>query len=455
MKRRRSGFGLGRGLMGAAGASLLVVALLVGVTALPAAAIAFPNTDTVTIPSSGPATPYPSTVEVAGLSGTIVDVNVSLVGFSHSWPADVDVLLVGPFGQTVILMGHAGGNTSVSNADLTFDDGATASVPSPIPSDVLVTCKPTAEGGFGGPAPAPSGPHGSALSVFDGTNPNGTWSLFVFDDVEGYSGSIASGWRLNIVTNGPTITSFDPTSGPLGATVAIRGMKFTGAVAVTFGGIPAEFRVRSAKRITATVPEGAISGPISVTTPKGTGVSSASFNVIPVPTITSFYPTRGHVGATVVVEGDGFTDASALDFNGVSAASFMVNSDTQITVTVPAGASTGSITVTTPGGTATSSSSFVVRHIREMSLALDSSEASGTVTVLDEFTACASAIPVKVQHFEEGEWKTVAALVTGAQGFFTTSAAPSEPGRYRAIARAITLSSGDRCLKAISPTAVR
>ena len=454
MKRRRSGLGLGRDVLRATGGALLGVALLVGVTVLPAAAVLFPDPEIITIPSGGPATPYPSTVAVSGLSGTIVDVNVSIIGFGHTWPGDVDVLLVGPFGQTAVLMADAGGSTSVSNADLTFDDSATASVPSPIPSDALGIYKPTSQEGFGGPAPAPAGPYGSALSIFDGTNPNGTWSLFVFDDAQGYSGSIASGWRLDIATDGPTVTSFSPTSGPLGATVVIRGMKFTGAVAVTFGGVPAEFKANSAKRITATVPEEAISGPISVTTPNGTGVSSADFTVIPVPTIASFQPRSGEMGRSVVIIGSGLTGASAVEFNDVSAESFTVDSDMQITVVVPAGASAGPISVATPGGTGTSSTDFVVRHARDISLTLGSSKASGDVSVTDGFAACASGVPVKVQYRDGGVWRTVASVLTNPSGNYSAGGV-SASGRYRAIAGATTLDSGDRCVKDVSPTKVQ
>ncbi len=77
------------------------------------------------------------------------------------------------------------------------------------------------------------------------------------------------------------------------------------------------------------------------------------------PTISSFDPTSGATGANVTLNGAGFLDPSKVAFNGV-AAKFTVNSATQITAIVPAGATTGKITVTTPGGTATSAASFVV-----------------------------------------------------------------------------------------------
>src|SRR5204863_3987077 len=79
----------------------------------------------------------------------------------------------------------------------------------------------------------------------------------------------------------------------------------------------------------------------------------------PAPTISSFSPSSGGVGASVTITGTAFTGATAVKFNGTTA-TFTVNSDTQITATVPTGASTGAITVSNPAGTATSASSFTV-----------------------------------------------------------------------------------------------
>jgi IPT/TIG domain-containing protein len=82
------------------------------------------------------------------------------------------------------------------------------------------------------------------------------------------------------------------------------------------------------------------------------------------PTITSFSPTCGPVGTQVIITGTGFQDApspvSAVTFNGTAATTFTVNSNTQITATVPTGATTGPIAVTDSEGTATSTTSFSV-----------------------------------------------------------------------------------------------
>jgi hypothetical protein len=78
------------------------------------------------------------------------------------------------------------------------------------------------------------------------------------------------------------------------------------------------------------------------------------------PTISSFSPGTGAAGTAVTINGTNFISPSAVRFNGVAAASFTVNSTTQIVATVPNGATTGQITVTTDSGTATSPSSFTV-----------------------------------------------------------------------------------------------
>ena len=80
----------------------------------------------------------------------------------------------------------------------------------------------------------------------------------------------------------------------------------------------------------------------------------------PPPTITTFTPTSGPVGTVVTITGTNFTGATQVRFGGISAVTFNVDSPTQITATVPAGAVTGVVSVTTPGGTANSASNFTV-----------------------------------------------------------------------------------------------
>jgi uncharacterized repeat protein (TIGR03803 family) len=147
-------------------------------------------------------------------------------------------------------------------------------------------------------------------------------------------------------------------SGAVGATVEILGSGLTGATSVMFGSGSATFTVVSDTYMTALVPASGSTGTVTVTTPSGTLKSAQLFKVIPV--ISSFTPASGPVGTKVTITGTGLTGATAVSFGGVKAIAFTVNSGTQITATVPAGAKTGKIKVTTPGGTATSTATFTV-----------------------------------------------------------------------------------------------
>jgi hypothetical protein len=110
--------------------------------------------------------------------------------------------------------------------------------------------------------------------------------------------------------------------------------------------------------LTTSVPSGATSGYVTAVTPGGTLRSNQKFRVTPA--ILSFTPPNGPVGTSVTITGTSFTGASKLTFGGGKIAVFSVGSDSQITATVPAGAVTGKIQVTTPGGRATSPTAFTV-----------------------------------------------------------------------------------------------
>ncbi len=180
------------------------------------ATFTFSNTNFVAVntDTSPPteAIPYPSSIGVAGLNGQVVTkVTVTLRNFSHTFPSDVDILLVGPQGQKAILMANAGGQDrySVTNLTLVFDDDATNSLPL-FTNLVSGTFKPTngyldpyfgySSLPFNFPLPAPPGNSNSlsSLSLFKNTDPSGTWNLFVVSDVSGDSGMISNGWSLNL-----------------------------------------------------------------------------------------------------------------------------------------------------------------------------------------------------------------------------------------------------------------
>ncbi len=353
----------------------VLVALLVSVPG-PAHAAVFSNTALIKEPANplvngGAADPYPSTISVP-VSGTILDVNVALYDFSENAPVEVQVLLVGPTGADVALMAGAGCDYLISAAspiDLTFDDAATTSFSSDCGGHALLsgTYKPYGPAPFTGVPPAPSGPYGHTLSVLNGTDPNGTWKLFVFHrDTNMGGGRIAGGWSLDITTL--AIASLSTTTGAAGDSVTITGTGFTGATTVKFG---------------------------------------------------------------------------------TSLAVFTVDSDTQITATVPI-AGSGAVSVTAPGGTTTTGPIFVVNHARNTSIRLDGQVAKGSVHAVDGFASCESSIPVKIQHREGGKWHVVAAVLTKNNGSYR-AAGLADKGKYRTVAKKLTLKSGDVCLKSTSP----
>lgn len=170
----------------------------------------FTNPAAITIPADATvvATPYSSNITVAGQTGVISNVTVSLNNFSHTFAADVSVLLVGPTGQKVLLLAQGGGGTASTGANVVFDDAAAQHI-SQTTAIVSGTFNPSNFAGSDGsdvvfPAPAPqatpASPYRATLQAFNQTNANGVWSLYVVDNFDGDGGSIAGGWTLNITT---------------------------------------------------------------------------------------------------------------------------------------------------------------------------------------------------------------------------------------------------------------
>jgi DNA-binding beta-propeller fold protein YncE len=158
----------------------------------------------------------------------------------------------------------------------------------------------------------------------------------------------------------PSVTGFSPPSGVAGSTVVtITGSNVAGAIAVKFNGLPARVSSDAATQITATVPNGATTGRISVSTPGGTATSASSFAVTF--TLSGVSPASGPTGTDVTITGTGFTATSSVKFNGVAATVLSRTPPTKLVAVVPATASTGKITVTNttpPVGTVTSATSF-------------------------------------------------------------------------------------------------
>jgi subtilisin-like proprotein convertase family protein len=176
-------------------------ALVANFTVTPTTGLTFVNPGTITISDNQAANPYPSTIHVAGLAGTITKVTATLLNLSHARSDDIDVLLVAPSGRAVLLMSDAGGNTSLSGVTLKFDDAATSSL-SDKKQIVSGTYKPTDFGASRDTfqSPAPNAAYGVLLSAINGTDPNGDWRLFVVDDQNPNAGRINGGWSLALTT---------------------------------------------------------------------------------------------------------------------------------------------------------------------------------------------------------------------------------------------------------------
>jgi len=172
------------------------------------------------------------------------------------------------------------------------------------------------------------------------------------------NGACASSTAFTVILP-PTITGFNPTAQQRGRQVTILGVNFTGVTSVRFGTGAATFTVVNAGQINATVPNAATFGPVTVTGPGGTASSSA-FTLIAPPTISSFTPTIGGVGATVTIRGAGFFNVSSVTINRTNVASFQVISGTEIRAVVAPRTTTGMIAVRTNGGTGTSTAVFTV-----------------------------------------------------------------------------------------------
>ncbi len=164
-------------------------------------------------------------------------------------------------------------------------------------------------------------------------------------------------YSLNV--GAPPFIRLQNTSGTVGSMVSILGQGFTGATAVSFGGVNAiSYIVSSGTYLTAKVPVGAKTGTVAVVSPAG-NLTSINQQFKMIPTITIISPSSGRVGTAVSINGTGLTQTTKVTFGSVNA-SFTVKSDSSVSVTVPAGAKTGKITVTTVGGTAISATFTVM-----------------------------------------------------------------------------------------------
>ncbi len=177
--------------------------------------------------------------------------------------------------------------------------------------------------------------------------------------VTAQNGAITATAELNVVAS-PFAGDPSPIAGVVGSSVAIAGSGLDTVTAVQFNGFSASFTVDSPQQITAVVPYGATSGPLTLTALGGTLTASTSFTVQP--HIDGFSPGSASVGTTVTITGSAFTGATDVRFGGIPAG-LTTTAYGSVAATVPGGAVTGAITVTTPAGVAVSTSSFGVKPV--------------------------------------------------------------------------------------------
>ena len=170
-------------------------------------------------------------------------------------------------------------------------------------------------------------------------------------------GALSDGTIYGFKTGLPTFAMLTSPVGLVGGSVGIVGTGFATAASVTFNGTPASFHVISNTFMTATVPSGE-TGFVQVTTSAGALTSNKIFKVAP--QVLSFSPSSGRVGDSVTVTGTGLIQTQAITVGGIRVNAYTVNSDSQLTFSVPTGAKTGKIVVSTPGGTAQGPGVFTV-----------------------------------------------------------------------------------------------
>ena len=231
-------------------------------------------------------------------------------------------------------------------------------------------------------------------------------------------GSIDSTSSFNFVTV-PTITAFSPVTTGQGKTVTITGTNLSGATTVTFGGTSATIASNTSTQILATIGAGT-SGVVSVTTQGGTATKTG-FTFAPTPTISDFNPKTGGVGTTIVITGSNFGDVgNTVNIGGV-VAGVTTSTATQITATVGAGATSGNVSVTTAGGTATLTGfTFAVQPPTIVSFTPTSGSAGISVIITGTNLTGATAVSfggTAVQSFAVNSSTKITAVVgTGTTG---------------------------------------
>ncbi len=276
-----------------------------------------------------------------------------------------------------------------------------------------------------------------------------TYTLSLTAAIKDTAGNALAAFTSSFTTvAAPTITNFTPTSGTPGTVVTISGTNFDPVVSkneVRFNGVLALVTAASATSLMTTVPSGATTGPITVTTRGGTATSGSNFTVITAlpPTISGFSPAAGHLGSLVTVIGTNFDPAPSGNQVRLGGVLVTVQSatSTQLVVSVPTGVASGLVAVTTAGGSAQSASAFTVIAMTALSvtpgqatLPVGSGHAfRGTATFTDQTSSdvtslmsWVSSTPASATVTAAGVAQGVAvgtATITGSLGTFSATGA--------------------------------
>ena len=167
----------------------------------------------------------------------ITGIVVHLFGLSHTFPADMDIMLESPTGQKVMLMSDVGGSQDINNITLSIHD-ANPSMP-PFGTPITTGSYSPTDHQPGDVLPGVSGPYSVPLSSLNGLSPIGEWKLFINDDVPGNGDGSLSSWRILISTiavreNDQQIT-IGATTSPYPSTITINKIPDAGAVNVLYG----------------------------------------------------------------------------------------------------------------------------------------------------------------------------------------------------------------------------
>jgi hypothetical protein len=197
------------------------------------------------------------------------------------------------------------------------------------------------------------------VKVPDSTGLGDMYVQVYYQDGAGYA---ASKFTVLLTPPVPKIATVSPASGLPSDVVTVNGNEFSLVTSVKVGGLSASFSptLDTNHAMKVTIPANATGGPQYITLINPNGKDSVQFTVLLTPVITFIPAAPANVGDQVTIKGLRFNGTTSVKLGAVNVTTFTVLTDTTLKLTVPAGALTAPITVTTPNGTATSSGSLVI-----------------------------------------------------------------------------------------------